>query len=126
MNLLERRAVKHFTAVKVSELITVFKTFYDCEAKQIYCPPQKKHSIKCTDYTSKNCLLAMEGAGGPFNSGRLWLYRPKQKAAVFMLNPKKLSNTCMAKFDSCLTFRPIQLFISFYERAPWVASIERS
>ena len=40
-------------------------------------------------------------------------------AVVFMFNPKKLCNTCMAKFLGCLTVGPIQLLISFYYRAPW-------
>ena len=31
-----------------------------------------------------------------FSSRRCRLDRPKQKAVVFMLNPKKLSNTCLA------------------------------
>ena len=34
------------------------------------------------------------------------------KAVVFMLNPKKLCNTIMAKFHCCLTLGPIQLLIS--------------
>ena len=51
------------------------------------------------------------------------LYRPKQKVVVFILNPKKLCNTCMAKFHSCLTVGPIQLFISFLYPY-WLSSIQ--
>ena len=43
-----------------------------------------------------------------------------------MLNPKKLCNTCMAKFHSCLTVEPIQLLISLYSRAPWFSNKARS
>ena len=36
-----------------------------------------------------------------FSCRRRRLYRPKQKAVVFMLNHKKLYNSCKAKFHSC-------------------------
>ena len=32
--------------------------------------------------------------------------------------PQKWYSTCMATFHTCLTVGPIQLFISFYKRAP--------
>ena len=54
-----------------------------------------------------------------FSSMRWRLHRPKQKAVVFMLNPPKIYNTCVEKFHSCWTLGSIQLFISFYKRAPW-------
>ena len=42
-----------------------------------------------------------------------WIGTSK-KLLCFLLNPKKLCNTCMALSHSCLTIGPIKLFISFY------------
>ena len=54
--------------------------------------------------TNVLCILSLMEV---FSSRRRRLYWPKQKAVVFMSNPKKLCSTCMALFNSCLTVVPI-------------------
>ena len=44
------------------------------------------------------------------------------EAILFMANPKKMCNTCMASFYTCLTVGPIRLFIFCYLRAPWIVT----
>ena len=47
-------------------------------------------------------------------------YISAQVASVCVFDsPEKLCSTCMPIFHTCLTVGPIQLFISFYSRAPW-------
>ena len=45
-----------------------------------------------------------------------------ESCCVYVKTPK-ICKTCVAKIHTCLTFGPIQLLISFYLRAPWLAAI---
>ena len=48
----------------------------------------------------------------------------RRQAVVFMTKCQKMCSTCMATLHICLTIWPIQLFISFYQRAPWLNCLQ--
>ena len=83
------------------------------ESAFMECYKVKIHLSSALLYTE--CLLSINlpmcisarlkftAAMEPFSSRRWRLVWPKQKAVVFVLNPKKLCNRCMAWFHSCWT-----------------------